>query len=479
MPNTIPNKERMKMPRQHMPERDAHDRSCNFEEVNLGFDPALAKEEALRCLACAKPTCTKGCPVAVNVKEFVALVIEGDYLGAAAKIREDNVLPAITGRVCPQEDQCEGDCLMTKRVESLAIGHLERFVADYERRTGKVGIPKNAPATGKRVAIVGSGPAGLSAAGDLVQKGHAVRVFEALHELGGVLVYGIPEFRLPKDIVRHEVDVLRRMGVEFETNVVVGKTVTVDELLGEEGYDALFVATGAGLPQFLGVPGEHLNGVYSANEFLTRVNLMRAYRFPDYDEPVYDCRGKDVVVVGGGNTAMDSVRTALRLGARSASLVYRRSEAEMPARKEEVKHAREEGVVFRMLTNPVEMIGDRRGWLTGVRCVTMELGEPGPDGRRRPVAVPGSEHVIDASLVIVAAGTSANPLIQSTTPDLKTTKKNYIEADPETLETSKKGVFAGGDIVTGGATVILAMGAGRRAARAIDAYLSADARASA
>ena len=472
MPNTIPNKERMKLPRQHMPERDALERSSTFDEVNLGFHPELANDEALRCLACVKPACTTGCPVAVKVKEFVALIIEGDYLAAAAKIREDNVLPAITGRVCPQEEQCEGDCVMAKRVEPLAIGHLERFVADYERHTGQIGIPRNAPSTGKRVAIVGSGPAGLSAAGDLVQKGHEVRVFEALHELGGVLVYGIPEFRLPKEIVRQEVDVLRRMGVQFETNVVVGKTVTVDELLGEEGYDALFVATGAGLPQFLGVPGEHLNGVYSANEFLTRVNLMRAYRFPDYDQPVYDCCGKDVVVIGGGNTAMDAVRTAWRLGARRAALVYRRGEEEMPARREEIKHAKEEGVELCMLTNPVEMIGDERGWLTGVRCVRMELGEPDADGRRRPVAVPGSEHVIDASLAIVAVGTSANPLIQSTTPDLKTNRKNYIEADPETLQTSKKGVFAGGDIVTGSATVILAMGAGRKAARAIDAYLT-------
>jgi glutamate synthase (NADPH/NADH) small chain len=462
----------MKLPRQTMPERPPLERNCTFEEVNLGFDPALAHDEALRCLACAKPTCTKGCPVVVKVKDFVALIVDGDYLGAAAKIREDNVLPAITGRVCPQEDQCEGDCVMAKRVPSVAIGHLERFVADYERRTGLVGIPANAPSTGKRVAIIGSGPAGLSAAGDLVQRGHEVRVFEALHELGGVLVYGIPEFRLPKEIVRQEVDVLRRMGVQFETNVVVGKTVTIDELLGEEGYDALFVATGAGLPQFLGVPGEHLNGVYSANEFLTRVNLMRAYRFPEFDQPVYDCRGKDVVVVGGGNTAMDSVRTALRLGARHASLVYRRSEEEMPARIEEVHHAKDEGIEFRMLTNPVEMIGDERGSVTGVRCVRMELGEPDADGRRRPIAVPGSEHVIDASLVIVAVGTSANPLIQSTTPDLQTTRRNYIQADPETLQTSKKGVFAGGDIVTGGATVILAMGAGRRAARAIDAYLA-------
>lgn len=472
MPNPIPNKERMKMPRQHMPEREPEVRAHNFEEVNLGFDPELANAEALRCLTCAKPTCTKGCPVGVDVKLFVAKIIEGDYLGAAAVIRKDNALPAITGRVCPQEEQCEGDCLMAKRVDSLAIGHLERFVADYERRVGAVGIPEIAPPTGMKVAIVGSGPAGLSCAGDLVQKGHEVRVFEALHELGGVLVYGIPEFRLPKEIVRQEVDVLRQMGVAFETNVVVGKTVTIDELFEEEGYHAVFVATGAGLPQFLGVPGEHLNGVYSANEFLTRVNLMRAYRFPEYDEPVYDCRDRDVVVVGGGNTAMDAVRTALRLGARHATLVYRRSEAEMPARKEEVKHAREEGVDFRTLTNPVELLGNEKGWLTGVRVTNMELGEPDESGRRRPVPIAGSEHVLHADVCIVAVGTSANPLVQSTTPDLKTNRKNYIEADPETLRTSKRGVFAGGDIVTGGATVILAMGAGRKAAAGIHDYLT-------
>lgn len=472
MPNTIPNKERMKMPRQHMPERDAEVRARNFEEVNLGFDPKLANLEALRCLACAKPTCSSGCPVAVDVKLFVAKIIEGDYLGAAAVIRKDNALPAITGRVCPQEEQCEGDCLMAKRVDSLAIGHLERFVADYERATGQVGLPPIAPSTGMKVAIVGSGPAGLSCAGDLVQQGHQVRVFEALHELGGVLVYGIPEFRLPKEIVRQEVDVLRKMGVEFETNVVVGKTVTVDELLGEEGYDAIFVATGAGLPQFLGVPGEHLNGVYSANEFLTRTNLMRAYKFPEYDEPIYDCRGRNVVVVGGGNTAMDAVRTSLRLGAKSATLVYRRSETEMPARKEEVKHAKEEGVDFQTLTNPVELLGDEKGWLTGVKVTRMELGEPDESGRRRPVAVAGSEYVIPAEVAVIAVGTSANPIVQSTTPDLKTNRKNYIEADPETLRTSKKGVFAGGDIVTGGATVILAMGAGRKAARSIHEWLT-------
>ena len=473
MRNTVPNKERMKIPRRHMPERNAQVRARNFEEVNLGFDPKSANLEAIRCLACLKPTCTKGCPVAVKVKDFVDLIIAGDYLGAAAKIREDNALPAITGRVCPQEEQCEGDCLVAKRADSVAIGHLERFVADYERETGQIGIPKNAPPTGKSVAIVGSGPAGLSCAGDLVQKGHRVRVFEALHELGGVLVYGIPEFRLPKSIVKQEVDVLRQRGVEFETNVVIGKTVTIDELMNDEGYDAVFVATGAGLPQFLGIPGEHLNGVYSANEFLTRVNLMRAYRFPEYDEPVYDCRDRDVVVVGGGNTAMDAVRTALRLGARTATLVYRRGEEEMPARKEEIKHAKEEGVIFRTLTNPVEMIGDERGWLTAARCQEMALGEPDDSGRRRPMPVAGSEFILPASIVIVAVGTSANPLVQASTPDLKTTRKNYIEADPETLKTSKPGVFAGGDIVTGGATVILAMGAGRKAAKSIDEFLSA------
>jgi glutamate synthase (NADPH/NADH) small chain len=356
----------------------------------------------------------------------------------------------------------------------VAIGNLERFIADYERMSGQLGLPANAPSTGKSVAIVGSGPAGLSAAGDLIQKGHRVRVFEALHELGGVLVYGIPEFRLPKAIVREEVENLRRMGVEFETNVVVGKSVTIDELMRNEHFDAVFVATGAGLPVFLGVPGEHLNGVYSANEFLTRVNLMRAYRFPEYDEPIYDCRDQDVIVVGGGNTAMDAVRTSRRLGAKTATLVYRRSEAEMPARKEEVKHARQEGIEFRMLTNPVEFLGDEKGWLTGARCVRMELGEPDSSGRRRPVEIAGSKYVLPCSVAIIGVGTTANPLIQSTTPDLKTNKWNYIEADPETLRTSKRGVFAGGDIVTGSATVILAMGAGRKAAASIHEYLSTD-----
>jgi len=470
--NLVPLKDRMKIPRVPMPELDPQVRSRNFEEVNLGLSAAGALEEATRCIACAKPGCVVDCPVGVKIKEVVALIYAGDYLAAAAKMREDNALPAITGRVCPQENQCEGGCVLGKKGASVAIGNLERFIADYERSSGQLGLPPNAPPTGKSVAIVGSGPAGLSAAGDLVQMGHRVRVFEALHELGGVLVYGIPEFRLPKSIVKSEVDNLHRMGVEFETNVVVGKSVTIDELMQHEGYDAVFVATGAGLPRFLGIPGEHLNGVYSANEFLTRVNLMGAYNAADYDEPVYDCHDRDVIVVGGGNTAMDAVRTARRLGARSATLVYRRSEAEMPARAEEVKHARQEGIEFRILTAPIEFIGDEKGWLTGARCVRMELGGPDASGRRSPVEIEGSEFVLPANVAIIGVGTTANPLIQSETPGLKTTPRNYIVADPATTRTSKPGVFAGGDIVTGGATVILAMGAGRKAAASIHEYLT-------
>jgi len=470
--NPLPLKERMKIPRTHMPELDPAVRSRNFQEVNQGLPTPDALIEASRCIECAKPGCIVDCPVGVKVKEVIALICAGDFLAAAAKLREDNSLPAITGRVCPQENQCEGGCILGKKGKPVAIGNLERFIADYERLSGKLGLPANAPSTGKSVAIVGSGPAGLSAAGDLIQKGHRVRVFEALHELGGVLVYGIPEFRLPKSIVRGEVDNLRRMGVEFETNVVVGKSVTLDELMTIEHYDAVFVATGAGLPVFLGVPGEHFNGVYSANEFLTRVNLMRAYQMEEYDEPIFNCRDRDVIVVGGGNTAMDAVRTSRRLGARTATLVYRRSEAEMPARAEEVKHAREEGIEFRMLTNPVEFLGDEKGWLTGARCVRMELGEPDASGRRRPVEVKGSEFVLPANVAIIGVGTTANPLIQSTTPDLKTNKHNYIVADENSMRTSKRGVFAGGDIVTGSATVILAMGAGRKAAASIHEYLT-------
>ncbi|QEH37460.1 Glutamate synthase [NADPH] small chain [Aquisphaera giovannonii] len=469
----LSNKERVKIPRQHMPEQDAGLRRSNFEEVNQGLTVLGATTEALRCLQCASPKCMAGCPVGVKVKDFVELIVEGDYLRAAAKIREDNILPAITGRVCPQETQCEGCCILGNKFEPLGIGYLERFVADYERQSGQLGLPDRAPPTGKKVAIVGSGPAGLSAAGDLVRMGHAVTVFEALHEIGGVLIYGIPEFRLPKEIVRREVDVMRAMGVDFQTNVVIGKTVTIDELMADEGYDAVLVATGAGLPKFLGVPGEHLNGVYSANEFLTRVNLMRANEFPEYDEPVFDVRGRDIAVVGGGNTAMDAVRTAARLGAKTSYLIYRRSEAEMPARAEEAKHAKEEGITFLCLTNPVAFLGEEDGFVRSVRCMKMELGEPDASGRRSPRPIPDSEFELPIQMAIIALGTEANPLVQSTTPDLKTTRKGYIAADPETLRTSKKGVFAGGDIVTGGATVILAMGAGRKAAASIADYLNA------
>ncbi len=469
--NPLTLKERMKVPRQHMVEQPPLLRATNFKEVNLGYSEDLARREAVRCLECAKPTCVDRCPVGVKVKEFVRLIVAGDYTAAAAKIREDNVLPAVTGRVCPQEDHCEGGCLMGKKVEPLGIGYLERFVADYEQKMGIRTIPEVRP-TGKKVAIVGSGPSGLTAAGDLIQKGHKVRVFEALHELGGVLVYGIPEFRLPKQIIREQIDYMRAMGVEFETDVVVGRTVTISELMEEEGYDAVFIGTGAGLPQFMGIPGEHWNGVYSANEFLTRINLMHAYEFPKYDEPIVDFRGKDVAVIGGGNTALDAIRSALRLGAGNAHVIYRRSEAEMPARAEEVKHAKQEGIQFHILTAPTEFLSDGQGWLRAARCIKMELGEPDASGRRRPVPIEGSEYELPLSVAVIAIGTSANPLIQSTTPGLKTNRKNYIEADAMTQKTSRKGVFAGGDIVTGSATVILAMGAGRRAAKSIDQYLT-------
>jgi glutamate synthase (NADPH/NADH) small chain len=474
MTNRLTTKQRVKLPRQKMPAQSPEVRRSDFEEVNLGLTILQAHSEAARCLECNHPKCVEGCPVGVKIKEFVELVHEGDYLGAAAKIREDNVLPAVTGRVCPQEDQCEGCCILGKRFDSLGIGYLERFVADYERSQGKLSLPPKAPPTGKRVAIIGSGPAGLSAAGDLVLKGHQVTVFEALHEPGGVLIYGIPEFRLPKDIVRQEIDNLRQMGIRFETNVVAGKTVTIDELLNEEGFHAVFIATGAGLPKFLGVPGEHLAGVYSANEFLTRVNLMKANEFPEYDEPIYDCRDRVVAVVGGGNTAMDAVRTALRLGARRAILLYRRTKAEMPAREEEIRHAEEEGIEFVTLSAPVEFLGDDSGRLRAARCQRMELGEPDQSGRRSPVAIAGSEYELAVDVVVIALGAGANPLVQSTTPDLATDKRGYILADEQTLLTSKRGVFAGGDIVTGSATVILAMGAGRKAAKAIDTYLKGE-----
>jgi glutamate synthase (NADPH/NADH) small chain len=470
-PKSLRLRERIKLPRQPMPEQPAEERARTFTEVNLGYSAELARQEAMRCLECEKPTCMDKCPVGVKVREFVRLIVAGDFLGAAAKIREDNVLPAITGRVCPQEDHCEGSCKLCKKGESLGIGYLERFVADYEQRMGTIILPTASP-TGKRVAVVGSGPSGLTVAGDLVQKGHKVRVFEALHELGGVLVYGIPEFRLPKNIVREQIDQLQAMGVEFETDVVVGRTVTIDELMEEEHYDAVFIGTGAGSPLFMNIPGEHLNGVYSANEFLTRINLMKAYQFPKYDQPMLDLRGKDVAAIGGGNTALDAIRSALRLGARKAYVIYRRSEAEMPARAEEVRHARHEGIEFRMLTNPIEFLSDGKGWLGGLRCTCMQLGEPDASGRRRPIPIPGSEFELPLSVAVIAIGTSANPVIQSTTAGLATDNRGYIQADTFTQRTSRKGVFAGGDIVTGTATVILAMAAGRRSAKSIHQYLT-------
>ena len=464
-------KERMKIPRHHMIEQDPLQRSRNFEEVNLGYTVKMAQEEALRCIQCPKPSCVEGCPVNIQIKDFIMLIADGDFLGAVHKIKEDNALPAICGRVCPQEEQCEQACVVGKRGEPVAIGYLERFVADYEREQGKIEYPQVKKTTGKKIAIVGSGPAGLSCANDLIQLGHKVTVFEALHELGGVLVYGIPQFRLPKEIVRKEIDGLRKMGVEFITDAVIGRTTTIDELMQEEGYDAVFVGVGAGLPWFMGIPGENLVGVYSANEFLTRVNLMKAYRFPEYDSPILDCRDKNVAVFGGGNTAMDAVRTALRLGAKNAYIMYRRSEKEMPARIEEVKHAKEEGVQFKILTNPLEFIGDENEWLKAVKLIKMELGEPDDSGRRRPIPIEGSEYTLDIDIAVVAIGNGSNPLIHQTTPEIETSKRGTIVVDSETMKTSKKGVFAGGDIVTGGATVILAMGAGRKAAAAIHEYV--------
>ncbi|MGE5431091.1 MAG: NADPH-dependent glutamate synthase [Syntrophomonadaceae bacterium] len=465
----ISKKDRMKIPRQKMPEQSGTQRVTNFEEVNLGFTEELAKMEALRCIECPKPTCVQGCPVGVQIRDFIALVAQGDYLGAAAKIKEDNALPAVCGRVCPQEEQCEAMCVVGKKNEPVGIGRLERFVADYEREHVGIRPPKVKAKTGKKIGIIGSGPAGLSCAGDLIQMGHDVTVFEALHELGGVLVYGIPQFRLPKEIVKAEVESLRKLGVDFQTNAVIGFTDTIDELL-QNGYDAVFIAVGAGLPYFLNIPGENLNGVYSSNEFLTRVNLMKAYKFPEYDTPVFNCKDKNVAVFGGGNTAMDAVRTSKRLGAKNAYIIYRRSDVELPARKEEVHHAQDEGIQFLFLENPLEFIGVN-GWLKQVNLQKMELGEPDQSGRRRPVPVQGSEHLMDIDMAIIAIGNGSNPILQKTTPDLEFNKRGNIVVDESSMKTSKKGVFAGGDIVSGGATVILAMGAGRKAAAAINEYL--------
>jgi glutamate synthase (NADPH) small chain len=466
----LSNKERMKISRQAMPEQDGISRRNNFNEVNLGLTEELAMLEAQRCIQCPKPTCVDGCPVGVKIGEFISLVSEGKYVDAALKIKEDNMLPAICGRVCPQEEQCEAKCVVGKKNEPVAIGRLERFVADYERE--KAGLKKTElkSKTGCKVAIIGSGPAGLSCAADLIQMGHDVTVFEALHELGGVLIYGIPEFRLPKEIVKVEINVLKELGVEFKTNSVIGFTDTLDELL-QNGYDAAFIAVGAGLPYFLNIEGENLNGVYSSNEFLTRVNLMKAYKFPEFDTPVFNCKDKNVAVFGGGNTAMDAVRTSKRLGAKNAYIIYRRSEVEMPARKEEVHHAKQEGIEFKFLSNPLKFMGDKDGWLNSVELQKMELGEPDASGRRRPVSIIGSEYTLDIDMAVIAIGNGSNPIIQKTTPDLQFNKWGNIIVNEATMKTSKEGVFAGGDIVTGGATVILAMGAGRKAAQAIDEYL--------
>ena len=461
-------KQRMAIDRQKMLERPPHKRNKDFNEVNLGFDEELAKLEASRCLQCKNPKCVEGCPVGVDIKKFLELVEQGDFLGAAAVMRDANSLPALTGRVCPQETQCEEKCIRGIKGEPVAIGHLERFIADYERAAGEPSKVQIAPATGKKVAIVGSGPAGLTAAADLARMGHDVTIFEAFHAPGGVLGYGIPEFRLPKKIVAAEVVNLKKLGVKIELNVIIGRTYTLDELF-ENGFKAVFVANGAGLPVFLGIPGENFKGVYSANEYLTRVNLMGAYDFPQRDTPII--RGRQVAVIGGGNVAMDSVRTAKRLGAEKATIVYRRSEKEMPARVEETHHARDEGIIFEMLKNPIRILGDDDGWVKGMECLRMELGEPDDSGRRRPVPIEGSNFIIDADVVVVAVGASANPLLSGATPDLKINKWGYIEVD-ENLQTSKPGVFAGGDIVRGSATVILAMGDGRLAAKSIDKYLA-------
>ncbi|MBT8212561.1 MAG: NADPH-dependent glutamate synthase [Acidimicrobiia bacterium] len=464
-------RERLKLPRQQMPEQAPKVRAGNFDEVNLGYTPEQAVAEAERCLLCARPTCIAGCPVNIDIREFVRLTAEERFQDAADVIKRDSFLPAICGRVCPQEDQCEGACVLAKKHTPVAIGNLERFVADYDRGHPSDPVQTVVPKSGKRVAVVGSGPAGLSCAADLVRAGHEVTVFEALHELGGVLVYGIPEFRLPKEIVKAEVDELARLGVQFETNAVIGMVETIDELLDEGGYDAVFLGVGAGLPKFLGVEGENLVGVYSANEFLTRVNLMRAYA-AGAETPLLDLDQKTVVVFGAGNTAMDAVRTARRLGASPVKILYRRSEGEMPARAEEVAHAAAEGIEFETLVAPIELLGNDEGWLTGVRLQRMTLGEPDESGRRSPEPIPGDEFEIAVDVAVVAIGNAPNPLLVKTAPDLDQTAWGTVAADPETGRTSKPAVFAGGDIVTGGATVILAMGAGRRAAASLDEYLN-------
>lgn len=455
--------------RNAMPEQPANVRNKNFEEVALGYTKEMAVDEAQRCLNCPKPRCVSGCPVNVEIPAFIQAVAHEDFAEAIKILKRKNSLPAVCGRVCPQENQCESKCVLGIKGESVAIGRLERFVADYAREHGiDVTKAEGVVPNGKKVAIVGSGPSGLTCAGDLAKLGYDVTLFEALHAAGGVLMYGIPQFRLPKEIVQHEIAALKELGVKIEVNSVIGRTFTVKELMEEEGFDAVYIGTGAGLPHFMQIDGENLNGVYSANEFLTRVNLMKAYEFPNVATPVYV--GKKAAIVGAGNVAMDAARTAKRLGAEHVYIVYRRGEDEMPARKEEIGHAKEEGIELRLLNNPVSIKGDEKGWVNGLECVKMELGEADASGRRSPVAVKGSEYILDVDMVVMAIGQGPNPLIKQTTPDLDVNKRGNIVAD-EAGATSIPGVFAGGDIVTGAATVISAMGAGKRAAIAIDEYL--------
>ena len=462
------NKERTDIPRVEMNELDAEYRShTRLEEVNLGLTKEQAMQEAQRCLDCPNPTCMQGCPVSINIPTFVKNIERGEFLEAARVLKETSALPAVCGRVCPQESQCEGKCVRGIKGDAVSIGKLERFVADWAKENGIKPVPA-AEKNGHKIAVIGSGPAGLTCAGDLAKLGYDVTIFEALHKAGGVLSYGIPEFRLPKDkVVAAEIENVKSLGVKIETNVIIGKSVTIDELLKDEGFEAVFIGSGAGLPMFMGIPGENANGVFSANEFLTRNNLMKAFR-DDYDTPI--AHGKKVAVVGGGNVAMDAARTALRLGA-EVHVIYRRSEAELPARAEEVHHAKEEGIIFDLLTNPVEILTDDKDWVTGIRCIRMELGEPDASGRRRPVEIEGSEYDIEVDTVIMSLGTSPNPLISSTTKGLDVNRRKCIVADEENGQTSKEGVFAGGDAVTGAATVILAMGAGKAGAKGIDEYL--------
>ncbi len=462
------NKIKLKIPRQEMPEQDMKLRVANHGEVPYGYTTELAQLEAGRCLQCKEPKCVNGCPVNVDIPSFIKLIREEKIDDAAKKIKERNILPAICGRVCPQESQCESLCILGIKDRPVAIGNLERFVSDYERKMELVKIPTITARLNKKIAVVGSGPAGLTVAADLIQKGYSVTIFEALHEAGGVLVYGIPEFRLPKGIVNFEIDYLKQMGVRIEMNTVIGKTIEMDELL--QNFDAVFIGVGAGLPVFMNLPGETLGNVFSANEYLTRMNLMKAYKFPEYDTP--KPRGNRVVVIGGGNVAMDSARTAIRTGSNEVIIVYRRSRQELPARHEEVRHAEEEGVKFMLLTNPVRYIGNDQGLLKGMECIRMKLGEPDSSGRRRPVPIEGSNFIIDCDVAVVAIGTSSNPVLFQTAQDIKRNKWGYVEVDPETNETSKEFVYAGGDIVTGSATVIEAMGAGRIAANAIQKKLA-------